>query len=48
MRQEEKRNRVEQAVRSFYEEKAVASHLVESVLYSIQAGGKRLRPLLLL
>ncbi len=29
MRQEEKRNRVEQAVRSFYEEKAVAPHLVE-------------------
>ena len=48
MRQEEKRNRVEQAVRSFYEKKAVAPHLVESVLYSIQAGGKRLRPLLLL
>ena len=48
MRQEEKRNRVEQAVRSFYEEKAVAPHLVDSVLYSIQAGGKRLRPLLLL
>lgn len=48
MRQEEKRNRVEQAVRSFYEEKTVAPHLVDSVLYSIQAGGKRLRPLLLL
>lgn len=48
MRQEEKRNRVEQAVRSFYEKKAVVPHLVESVLYSIQAGGKRLRPLLLL
>ena len=48
MRQEEKRNRVEQAVRSFYEEKSIAPHLVESVLYSIQAGGKRLRPLLLL
>ncbi|MEZ7559740.1 polyprenyl synthetase family protein [Streptococcus sp. 27098_8_66] len=48
MRQEEKRNRVEQAVRSFYEEKSVVPHLVESVLYSIQAGGKRLRPLLLL
>ena len=48
MRQEEKRNRVEQAVRSFYEEKSVAPHLVEAVLYSIQAGGKRLRPLLLL
>ena len=48
MRQEEKRNRVEQAVRSFYEEKSVAPHLVESVLYSIQTGGKRLRPLLLL
>lgn len=48
MRQEEKRNRVEQAIRSFYEEKTIAPHLVDSVLYSIQAGGKRLRPLLLL
>lgn len=48
MRQEEKRNRVEEAIRSFYEEKTVAPHLVDSVLYSIQAGGKRLRPLLLL
>ena len=48
MRQEEKRHRVEQAVRSFYEEKSIAPHLVDSVLYSIQAGGKRLRPLLLL
>ena len=48
MRQEEKRNRVEKAIHSFYEEKTVAPHLVESVLYSIQAGGKRLRPLLLL
>lgn len=48
MRQEEKRNRVEQAIRSFYEEKSIAPHLVESVLYSIQAGGKRLRPMLLL
>lgn len=48
MRQEEKRNRVEEAIRSFYEEKTVAPRLVDSVLYSIQAGGKRLRPLLLL
>lgn len=48
MRQEEKRNRVEQAIRSFYEEKSIALHLVDSVLYSIQAGGKRLRPMLLL
>ena len=46
MRQEEKRNRVEQAIRSFYEETSIAPHLVESVLYSIQAGGKRLRPML--
>ena len=48
MRQEEKRNRVEQAIRSFYEETSIAPHLVESVLYSIQEGGKRLRPMLLL
>lgn len=48
MRQEEKRNRVEEAIRSFYEEKSIAPHLVDSVRYSIQAGGKRLRPMLLL
>ena len=48
MRQEENRNRVEQAIRSFYEEKSIAPHLVDSVLYSIQVGGKRLRPMLLL
>lgn len=48
MRQEEKRNRVEEAIRSFYEKKTVSPHLVNSVLYSIQAGGKRLRPMLLL
>lgn len=48
MRQEEKRNRVEQAIRSFYEETSIAPRLVDSVLYSIQAGGKRLRPMLLL
>ena len=48
MIQEEKRNRVEEAIRSFYEEKTVSPHLVNSVLYSIQAGGKRLRPMLLL
>ncbi len=45
MRQEKNEMKLEQAVRSFYE-KAVAPHLIRSVLYSIQAG-ENIRPLLL-
>lgn len=45
---EEKLQRVEKAIESFYEAKQIASRLVESILYSVHAGGKRIRPLLLL
>lgn len=45
---EEKLQGVEKAIESFYETKQIAPHLVESILYSVHAGGKRIRPLLLL
>ena len=45
---EEKLQGVEKAIESFYETKQIAPRLVESILYSVHAGGKRLRPLLLL
>lgn len=45
---EEKLQGVEKAIESFYEAKQIAPRLVESILYSVHAGGKRIRPLLLL
>ena len=45
---EEKLQRVEKAIEGFYEAKQIAPRLVESILYSVHAGGKRIRPLLLL
>ena len=45
---EEKLQGVERAIESFYETKQIAPRLVESILYSVHAGGKRIRPLLLL
>ena len=45
---EEKLQGVEKAIGGFYEAKQIAPRLVESILYSVQAGGKRIRPLLLL
>ena len=45
---EEKLQGVEKAIEGFYETKQIAPRLVESILYSVHAGGKRLRPLLLL
>ena len=45
---EEKLQGVEKAIESFYETKQIAPRLVESILYSVHAGGKRIRPLLLL
>lgn len=45
---EEKLQGVEKAIEDFYEAKQIAPHLVESILYSVHAGGKRIRPLLLL
>lgn len=45
---EEKLQGVEKAIEDFYEAKQIAPRLVESILYSVHAGGKRVRPLLLL
>ncbi|WP_455166225.1 polyprenyl synthetase family protein [Streptococcus sp.] len=45
---EEKLQGVEKAIEGFYEAKQIAPRLVESILYSVNAGGKRIRPLLLL
>ena len=45
---EEKLQGVEKAIEGFYETKQIAPRLVESILYSVRAGGKRIRPLLLL
>ena len=45
---EEKLQGVEKAIGGFYEAKQIAPRLVESILYSVHAGGKRIRPFLLL
>ena len=45
---EEKLQGVEKAIEGFYEAKQIAPRLVDSILYSVHAGGKRIRPLLLL
>ena len=45
---EEKLQGVEKAIEGFYEANHIAPRLVESILYSVHAGGKRIRPLLLL
>ena len=45
---EEKLQGVEKAIEDFYKAKQIAPRLVESILYSVHAGGKRIRPLLLL
>lgn len=48
MNQEEKIRQIDQTIIDYYSKKAVSDSLVESILYSVQAGGKRIRPLLLL
>lgn len=35
-------------IQDFYQNKEVSSYLTETILYSVEAGGKRIRPLLLL
>lgn len=39
---------IDQAMRSYYQEALISSDLVKSILYSIEAGGKRIRPLIFL
>lgn len=48
MNKQEKLTLVESAIEEFYGDKQVSSSLKEAVLYSIHAGGKRIRPYLLL
>ena len=48
MNKQEKLALVESALEGFYGEQQIASNLREAVLYSIHAGGKRIRPYLLL
>ncbi|AOS71125.1 polyprenyl synthetase family protein [Streptococcus gordonii] len=48
MNQEEKIRQIDQTIIDYYSKKAVSDSLVEAILYSVQAGGKRIRPLLLL
>ncbi|WP_367007514.1 polyprenyl synthetase family protein [Streptococcus sp. ZY19097] len=39
---------IDDAVHRYYSQKAVSGDLIEAILYSVNAGGKRLRPLVLL
>ena len=48
MNKQEKLALVESALEDFYGEQQIATNLREAVLYSIHAGGKRIRPYLLL
>ena len=48
MKREEKIRQIDQTIANYYSQQAVSDSLVESILYSVQAGGKRIRPLLLL
>lgn len=48
MKQAEKIIHLEAAIEDYYRDKQIAPRLVQSILYSIRAGGKRIRPLLLL
>lgn len=48
MKQAEKIIHLEAAIEDFYAQKQVAPTLVQSILYSVRAGGKRIRPLLFL
>lgn len=42
------KEQIDQAIHAYYSEKAVSQELVEAILYSVDGGGKRLRPSLLL
>ena len=39
---------IDAAIRRFYGQEAVSEELIEAILYSVDAGGKRIRPLILL
>ena len=48
MKQAEKLEQIKQAINNFYAQPAVSDSLIEAIFYSVQAGGKRIRPLILL
>ena len=48
MTRNEKLEKIGQTIEDFYRSQQVSSDLAEVILYSVQAGGKRIRPLLLL
>ena len=48
MKQAEKLEQIKQAINNFYAQPSVSDYLIEAILYSVQAGGKRIRPLILL
>ncbi|MBP2621292.1 polyprenyl synthetase family protein [Streptococcus panodentis] len=48
MTRDEKIRQLELTIDEFYRQKQISPDLTEAILYSLQAGGKRLRPLLLL
>lgn len=48
MDRQEKLRGIETAIKNYYQEADMAPALVESILYSIDAGGKRIRPILFL
>ena len=48
MKQAEKLEQIKQAINNFYAQSSVSDSLIEAILYSVQAGGKRIRPLILL
>ena len=48
MTRNEKLEKIGLTIEDFYRSQQVSSDLSEVILYSVQAGGKRIRPLLLL
>ena len=48
MTRNEKLEKIGLTIEDFYKSQQVSSDLSEVILYSVQAGGKRIRPLLLL
>lgn len=39
---------IDEAIRRYYSQKAVSENLIQAILYSVDGGGKRIRPLILL
>lgn len=48
MENDELLSNIDETIREFYSEKEMIPHLTDSILYSVNAGGKRIRPLFML